>query len=242
MENTVRLQKYISECGIASRRKAEDMIAAGQVKVNGSIAHIGDKIDPRRDVVTLKGRKIARKRQNTYIALNKPRGFVSTMSDENGRKCVAELVADAQTRVYPVGRLDRDSEGLILMTDDGELANALSHPSGHVSKTYRVTVRPGITREQIEKFSSGVMLDGRMTLPAEVRVLSKEENRTVLEIILHEGRNRQIRRMLEDMNIETARLKRTAVGTVRLGMLETGKWRYLTDDEVASLKKSAGIK
>lgn len=242
MDNKIRLQKYLSECGIASRRKAEEMIESGLVKVNGRTAQIGDKIDPKYDSISVKGRKIVRKKTHTYIALYKPRGYVTTMSDENGRKCVAELVADVSTRVYPVGRLDKDSEGLILMTDDGELANALTHPSGHVSKTYRVTVRPGITEEQITKLSEGIMLDGRKTLPAQIRVLEKQENRTVLEIILSEGRNRQIRRMLESIGIETARLKRLAVGQVRIGMLEPGKWRNLTQDEIASLKKSAGLK
>lgn len=242
MNNTVRLQKYLSECGIASRRKAEEMIEAGFVKVNGRIACVGDKIDPKHDNISVKGRKIVKKKNNTYVALYKPRGYVSTMSDENGRKCVAQLVTDVGTRVYPVGRLDRDSEGLLLMTDDGALANALAHPSGHIAKTYRVTIRPGITEAQIAELSSGIMLDGRMTLPAQIRVVTKEENRTVLEIVLQEGRNRQIRRMLESIGIETARLKRLAVGSVRIGMLEPGKWRYLTADEIASLKKAANLK
>ena len=241
MAQLIRLQKYLSECGVASRRKAEEMIESGQVRVNGRPAQIGDKIDPRADTVTVKGRKVAKKKEHTYVALYKPRGVVSTMSDESGRRCVAELVADVPTRVYPVGRLDRNSEGLLLMTDDGALTNALSHPSGHVSKTYRVTIRPGITDAQIEQLSDGMMLDGKMTLPADVRVLEKQENRTVLEIVLREGRNRQIRRMLEAMGIETARLKRTSIGPVRLGMLEVGKWRALTPQEVDSLKKAAGL-
>ena len=241
MDNHIRLQKYLSECGVCSRRKAEELILAGLVRVNGKKAQLGEKVDPKRDQVTLHGRKVSMKKENTYLALYKPRGFVSTMSDENDRKCVAQLVADVGTRVYPVGRLDKDSEGLLLMTDDGELANALAHPSGHVEKIYRVTIRPGITQQQIRSLSEGVDLDGKETLPAQIQVLEREENRTVLQITLKEGRNRQIRRMLDLFNIETARLKRIAIGPVRLGMLEVGKWRHLTEKEIASLKKSAGL-
>ncbi len=241
MDTLIRLQKYLSECGVCSRRKAEELILAGHVFVNGHKAQLGDKVNPKRDHITVRGRKVALKKENTYLALYKPRGFVSTMSDENDRKCVAQLVADVGTRVYPVGRLDKDSEGLLLMTDDGELANSLTHPSGHVEKVYRVTIRPGITDRQIQSLSEGVELDGKKTLPAQIRVLVKEENRTVLQITLQEGRNRQIRRMLELFEIETIRLKRIAIGPVRLGMLEAGKWRKLTDKEIASLKKSAGI-
>lgn len=241
MAEKVRIQKYLSACGVASRRKAESMIEAGEVRVNGRTAALGDKVDPAVDAISVKGRRIRAKKTHTYIALYKPRGVVSTMSDESGRRCVAELVADVPTRIYPVGRLDRNSEGLLLMTDDGALTNALSHPSGHVPKTYRVTIRPGITGKQLEKLSEGVVLDGRPTLPAEVRVLERQENRTVLEIVLREGRNRQIRRMLESLGIETARLKRTAVGPVRLGMLGVGKWRELTPQETEALRKAAGL-
>ena len=196
-DNKVRLQKYLSECGVASRRKAEDLIMAGKVKVNGKPASIGDKIDPKSDTVIVAGKKIKKSKKNTYIMLHKPRGFITTLSDEMGRKCVAQLVEDVGTRVYPVGRLDRDSEGLLLLTDDGEFANALTHPTRHVPKTYRVTVRPTITEEQITALTTGIEIDGRMTMPSEVRVLEKKEGRVVLEIIIYEGRNRQIRKMCE---------------------------------------------
>lgn len=234
-DNKVRLQKYLSECGIASRRKAEDLIMAGKVKVNGKPASIGDKIDPKNDTVVVAGKKVKKTKKNTYIMLHKPRGFITTLSDEMGRKCVAQLVEDVGTRVYPVGRLDRDSEGLLLLTDDGEFANALTHPTRHVPKTYRVTVRPTITEEQITALTTGIEIDGRMTMPSEVRVLEKKEGRVVLEIIIYEGRNRQIRKMCDSLGLEVARLKRTQIGSVKLGMLKQGDWRNLTEEEVHKL-------
>ena len=234
----VRLQKYMADCGIASRRKSEEMIADGMVKMNGRIAVIGDKINPASDKVVVKGRRLgsASKQKRWYIMINKPRGYVTTMNDEMGRKCVAELVKDVPARVYPVGRLDRDSEGLLLMTNDGDFANKVTHPSKHVYKVYRVTVRPGINEEQLIKMSSGMVIDGRKTAPAEIHVLQREEGRCVLEIILREGRNRQIRKMCEQLGLEVPRLKRTAIGQVRLGGLKSGSWRELTKDEVHRLQ------
>lgn len=228
----------MADCGIASRRKSEEMIADGMVKVNGRIAVIGDKINPASDKVVVKGRRLgsASKQKRWYIMINKPRGYVTTMNDEMGRKCVAELVKDIPARVYPVGRLDRDSEGLLLMTNDGDFANKVTHPSKHVYKVYRVTVRPGINEEQLIKMSSGMVIDGRKTAPAEIHVLQREEGRCVLEIILREGRNRQIRKMCEQLGLEVSRLKRTAIGQVRLGGLKSGSWRELTKDEVHRLQ------
>ena len=240
-DNKVRLQKYLSECGVASRRKAEDLIMAGKVKVNGKPASIGDKIDPNRDTVVVAGKKIKKTKKNTYIMLHKPRGFITTLSDEMGRKCVAQLVEDVGTRVYPVGRLDRDSEGLLLLTDDGEFAKALTHPTRHVPKTYRVTVRPTITEEQITALTTGIEIDGRMTMPSEVRVLEKKEGRVVLEIIIYEGRNRQIRKMCDSLGLEVARLKRTQIGSVKLGMLKQGDWRNLTEEEVHKLVVASSL-
>ena len=216
------------------------MIAAGKVKVNGVTALIGDKVNPKHDKVTVSGKKVVSAKKNVYIMLNKPRGFITTMNDEHDRKCVAELVKDINTRVYPVGRLDRESEGLLIMTNDGEFTNALTHPSKHVSKTYRVTIRPTITKEQATEFRNGIEIDGRMTAPADLRVLETQENRTVVEVTIYEGRNRQIRKMFEALGIEVARLKRTKVGNLKLGMLKQGAYRHLTEDEVSSLYELAG--
>lgn len=234
----VRLQKYMADNGIASRRKSEEMIANGMVKVNGRVATIGDKVNPQRDKVTVKGRKISTnsKAKRYYIMINKPRGYVTTMSDELDRKCVAELVKDIPARVYPVGRLDRDSEGLLLMTNDGEFANKVTHPSKHVYKVYRVTVRPAITEEQLVEMSSGMVIDGRKTAPCEIHVVQRQEGRCVLEIILREGRNRQIRKMCEQVGLEVPRLKRIAIGQVKLGGLKSGAWRELTKEEVHRLQ------
>lgn len=241
-DNKIRLQKYLSEAGVASRRKAEEMIRSGAVKVNGAVAQIGDSVDPKKDTVSVKGKKVIKQGEKRYILLNKPRGYVTTTDDDLGRKCVLELVKDVKERIYPVGRLDRVSEGALIMTNDGAFANAMMHPSKHVPKTYRVTVRPEPTAEQIDILASGVELDGRLTAPADVYVISKEEGRAVLEIVLREGRNRQIRRMCESQNLEVARLRRIAVGPIKLGMLQTGQWRDLTPAEVESLFKAAGMK
>ena len=218
------------------------MIRNGMVKVNGTVAQVGDSVDPKKDTVVVKGKKIRKENNMRYILLNKPRGYVTTTDDDLGRKCVLELVRDVKERIYPVGRLDRVSEGALILTNDGAFANAMMHPSKHVPKTYRVTVRPGITSEQVDILSTGVELDGRLTAPAQVYVISKEDDRAVLEIVLYEGRNRQIRRMCEAVNLEVARLRRIAVGSVKLGMLQTGEWRDLTPTEVEGLFKAAGVK
>lgn len=231
-----RLQKFLSECSVASRRKSEQLILEGRVYVNGKKASLGDKVNPKKDVVTVNGKKVSQVKEKYYIMLNKPRGYVTTMSDELGRKCVKELVEDVGAVVYPIGRLDRDSEGLLLLTNDGEFANHIMHPSKHISKTYRVTVRSSVSAEQIEKLSDGaIVIDEREVLPAEIYVLEKSETRSVLQMTIFEGRNRQIRKMCEAVGLEVARLKRTAVGSVKLGMLRTGDWRELSEDEIKKL-------
>ncbi len=234
-DNKIRLQKHLSECGIASRRKAEELIAAGKVKINGHIAEIGSKVDPKRDKVTVRGRAVVPVNEKVYIMLNKPRGFVTTMSDELGRKTVSDLVADAGARIIPVGRLDRDSEGLLILTNDGDFANKLTHPSSHVNKTYRVTVKGAAEEEQLLKMKEGILLDGRKTLPCDCFVAERKPDRTVLIFVLNEGRNRQIRRMCEAVGLEVLRLKRTEIAGVKLGMLPQGKWRPLNEREMRRL-------
>ena len=238
----IRIQKIIAESGFCSRRKAEEYISKGKVTVNGRPCTLGDKALPGKDLIVVDGIKIevAKKRRLYYIMLHKPRGYVTTMNDELDRKCVTDLLKGLPERVYPVGRLDKNSEGLLLLTNDGGFANDIMHPSRHVSKTYRVTVRPDISDEQLVKLASGVELDGRMTAPADVRVALRSEDRSVVEIVLYEGRNRQIRRMCEALGLEVARLKRTAIGPVELGTLPVGKYRELTEKEVADLIAAAG--
>ena len=239
MAKDVRLQKMLADCGVASRRKSEEMISAGEIKVNGITAKIGDKVDPKKDKVSVKGKPLDTHVNEVYVMLHKPRGYITTMSDEMDRRCVAELIKDVPERVYPVGRLDRDSEGLLLMTNDGEFANAMTHPSLHIPKTYRVTIHPSITEEQLTQIAVGIVIDGRKTAPARVNVITQEFGRVVLEIVLYEGRNRQIRKMCEQLGLEVARLKRVAVGQLKLGMLQPGKWRSLTAEEVKRLTAGA---
>ena len=240
MEEKIRLQKFLAEAGVASRRKAEELIANGKVYVNGRIAQIGDKVDPKRDSVTLNGKKIKQDTQTVYYMLYKPRGYVTTMSDEKDRKCVAELMRNVSKRVYPIGRLDRDSEGLLLFTNDGDFANALMHPSRHIQKVYRVSVRPAITEAQITVLTSSLMIDGKKTMPADVRVLSRDTDKSTLEIVLYEGRNRHIRRLCEEAGLETLRLKRVSIGQLSLGKLKPAEYRELTPNEVAALKRESG--
>ncbi len=237
-KNEVRLQKFMADCGVASRRKSEELIEMGKVRVNGHIAHIGDKVNPKKDIVTVRGKRINKSNKMYYIMLNKPRGYVTTVSDELGRKTVMDLI-DVDARVYPVGRLDKDSEGLLFFTNDGSFANALTHPKHNYAKVYRVTVRPGVDDSILEKLRNGIEIDGRKTASCDVDIITEEEGRAVLEFIMREGRNRQIRKMCEAVNLEVARLKRISIGPVKLGMLQTGKSRMLTDNEVRKLLRSS---
>ncbi len=234
----VRVQKIIADAGISSRRKAEELIQRGAVSVNGRKAQLGDKANPYKDKIVVAGReiKLQKDRDKYYIMLHKPRGFITTMNDEQGRKCVAELVDEIPARLFPVGRLDRDSEGMLLMTNDGDFANMISHPSTHFAKTYRVTVHPQISEDQLTELTTGVVIDGRKSMPASVRVVTNERDRTVLEIVLEEGRNRQIRKMCEAVGLEVARLRRNAMGPLKLGMLQPGKWRELTPEEMKKIR------
>ncbi|MBP0955177.1 MAG: rRNA pseudouridine synthase [Oscillospiraceae bacterium] len=234
-----RLQKILSESGYCSRRKAEELIKAGKVTKNGRPVKLGDKATDR-DIIAVDGERIFRpkRRKKLYIMLNKPRGYVTTMSDELDRRCVTDLLTGIEERVYPVGRLDRNSEGLLLFTNDGDFANLIMHPSRNVSKTYRVTVPSIVTDEQLAQMSQGIELDGKMTSPATVEVELATKERSVFRITIHEGRNRQVRRMCEAVGLEVARLKRVSIGPVKLGMLKPGTWRELTPEEIRALKNS----
>lgn len=233
----VRISKFLSDSGVMSRRAADAEIEKGNVTVNGKPAVLGQRIDPARDEVCVGGKKVGRADEKICIMLNKPRGYVTTMSDERGRKCVADLVLDLGVRVYPIGRLDRDSEGLLLLTNDGELANMLTHPKYHKPKVYLVTVGGEVGESQIKRLSSPFSLDGYITSPAEVRTVSSDVESTVLSIKLFEGRNRQIRKMCDITGLTVLSLKRISIGNITLGKLPLGKWRTLTAEQIDSLKK-----
>lgn len=237
----IRIQKIIADSGYCSRRKAEELMTRGRVKLNGHPVKPGDKATVR-DIITVDGERIyiPKTKKYLYIMMNKPRGYVTTMNDELGRKCVTELLDGIDERVYPVGRLDRNSEGLLLFTNDGNFANSIMHPAKQIAKTYRVTVRPDINDEQLVALSDGIELDGRKTLPATVVVKDKEPGRVVLLITIKEGRNRQIRRMCEAVGLEVARLRRISIGPLRLGMLKPGSYRELTADELRSIRNAIG--
>lgn len=238
----IRLQKYLSECGVLSRRAAEAEISAGRVSVNHVPATLGDKVDPDTDEVMWNGRRVTPKTTagNTYILLNKPAGYVTTLSDEKGRRTIADLIADVGTRLYPVGRLDQFSDGLLLCTDDGELTNRITHPSHHVSKTYVGILTSRLDDRDMEKLGVPFELDGYMLRPFEVRRLGYKKagaaDATVVEFVLHEGRNREIRKICAHHGYKLAKLTRVAIGDLRLGDLPSGKWRHLTEDEVSYLK------
>ncbi len=237
----IRIQKMIADCGVCSRRKAEELITQGRVKLNGHPVKLGDKCGFK-DIITVDSERIymPKKRSFTYLMMNKPRGYVTTVSDELDRRCVMDLLEDVEERVYPVGRLDRNSEGLLLFTNDGEFANSIMHPSRHISKTYRVTVRPDINDDQLVRLSEGVEIDGKKTLPASVVVKDKEEGRVVLLMTIKEGRNRQIRKMCEAVGLEVARLRRISIGPLKLGMLKPGTYRELTPDELRAMRNAIG--
>ncbi len=230
-----RLQKILSAAGVCSRRKAEEYITAGRVTVNGAVAALGDRADPDRDTIALDGRPVSRSAGRTVLMLYKPRGVVTTLSDEKGRKNVAQLVADCPARVWPVGRLDMDSEGLLLLTDDGDLTNTLTHPRHEVEKEYQVWVT-GCTPGGLEKLAQPMTLDGQPLRPAGVKELRREGERTVLSVVIHEGKNRQVRRMCAACGMTVRRLKRVREGRLPLDRsLRPGQWRPLTEAELDKL-------
>lgn len=236
MSELIRLQKYFSDCGVLSRRAAEAEILSGRVLVNGAPATLGDKIDPEKDIVEYRGKKLLPRRDkpHLYVMLHKPRGVVSTAKDEKGRRNVTDLVKIPGARLYPIGRLDMDSDGLLLMTDDGELTNRLTHPRHEIPKIYHVTLSAPPTEDQLRALRAPMELDGYRLLPVGVMIVADN----VLEMELYEGRNRQIRRMCQAVGLGIRQLTRIRIGSLELGDLPLGKWRYLTDDEVAYLYRS----
>ena len=230
-----RIQKILSSRGVASRRKAEEMIVAGRISCNGLQCVLGDVADPETDEILIDGKPLPKEGERCYIMLNKPRGFVTTLSDEKGRKNAAQLVADCGQRVYPVGRLDMDSEGLLLFTNDGDFANNLMHPKHEVQKTYLVTVLE-YTADKLEKLKLPVILDGYQIKTPEIRLNSVAGEKAKILVTIHEGRNRQVRRMCAMAGLTVMRLERISEGKLQLGNLPRGKWRYLTQDEIAYLK------
>lgn len=237
----IRIQKYFTDCGILSRRAAEAEIAAGHVRVNGALAEIGQKIDPEADEILYRGKPVVqeRNRQTLTVLLHKPAGFVTTTSDERGRPCVTDLLTELDVRLYPIGRLDMNSTGLLLLTNDGELANLLTHPRHHVPKVYHVTVGGEITPTQLRQLSAPMTIDGYRLQPVKVNCLRAYEHASVLEMTLREGRNRQIRKMCDALGLHVLSLHRVSLGPIVLGHLPLGKFRRLAPTEVEALKQAA---
>lgn len=231
-----RVQKILSARGLASRRRAEEWIAAGRVSCDGRPCRLGDQADPEADVLLLDGKPLPAPQKGLYIMLNKPRGFVTTLSDEKGRRTAAELVSDCGGRVYPVGRLDMDSEGLLLFTNDGSFADRMMHPKHEIEKTYMVWVAD-YGAEALERLRQPIELDGYRIRRPGLRVIRQKQDKAVLEITIHEGRNRQIRRMCASAGMQVTRLRRIREGLLCLGTLPLGKWRHLTAEELAGLQK-----
>jgi len=234
-----RLQKVLAQAGIASRRHAEELISEGSVTVNGQVAELGCKVDPARDYIKVNGKPLRiNAEEKVCIMLNKPRGFITTMDDPEARDTVMRLIKGLKMRVKPVGRLDVQTEGLLLFTNDGDLANAVTHPAREMAKTYRVKVDGVLDEADFEKLRQGVKLADGMTAPAAVKPVKKTATNSWIEITIHEGRNRQVRRMCEKIGHSVLKLKRMAIGPVELGPLPLGAWRFLTPGEVKRLRQA----
>lgn len=233
-----RIQKILASRGVASRRHAEQMILEGRVTCNGLVCSLGESADPATDELLIDGKPLPEKDPFVYIMLNKPRGYVTTLSDEKGRKTVAQLVSDCNCRIYPIGRLDMDSEGLLLMTNDGDLANRIMHPKHEVKKTYRVSLK-NYSTEALERLKQPITLDGYPLRTPDVVLLERTVNsdKAIVEITIHEGRNRQVRRMCAIAGMDVMRLTRVREGSLTLGKLQPGKWRYLNENEIKHLKE-----
>lgn len=236
-----RLQKIIANAGVASRRKAEELILEGNVTVNGEVvSELGTKADPEKDAIKVSGKLIHKPQRNTYVVLNKPKGFITSMSDPEGRPVVTELLRGVKARVYPVGRLDYDTEGLLILTDDGDLAHMIMHPGHEIPKTYLAKVKGVLEDKDVEKLKKGVRLKEGITAPASVSKIRKADENSWIEITIHEGRNRQIRRMLEEVSHPVLKLIRVKYGPIELGDVPLGKYRYLTLQEIKMLKGAGG--
>lgn len=233
-----RLQKFLAEAGVASRRKAEELIAAGKIKVNGKVVmELGTKIDPKKDEVLYLDKEVSKKEvELVYIMLHKPEGYVTTAKEQFGRPGVMDLVRDVKERIFPVGRLDYDTSGLLLLTNDGDLTYKLTHPKHDVDKTYIAKLYGTPDDMDLQKFRRGVVIDGKQTKPAKMQIIEKGEHQSIVEIIIHEGRNRQVRKMCEAIKHPVAQLKRVATGDLTMGDLPKGKYRHLTPKEVKYLK------
>ncbi|MBU5335713.1 pseudouridine synthase [Intestinibacter bartlettii] len=235
----MRINKYIALCGVASRRKAEELILAGRIKVNDNvITELSYQVDEENDVVKVDDKVIKEENKLVYVLLNKPEGYITTVKDQFDRPSVLDLVTDIKERVYPIGRLDYETSGLLLLTNDGDLTYKLTHPKHEVDKTYMARVKGKLTESEIKMFRSGLKIEDYVTAPAKLKVVRYDEKNdvSILEIKIHEGKNRQVRKMCKAINHPVLRLKRTAMGKIRVGECEIGKYRYLTEDEVKYLK------
>ncbi|MBO7293351.1 MAG: rRNA pseudouridine synthase [Clostridia bacterium] len=243
-KDLVRIQKYFTDCNLMSRRAAEAAVLAGEVTVNGHPAHLGQKILPGRDIVLYRGKPVIfrRDREHTYIVINKPRGYVTTSRDPGGRRCVLDLLPPECGRVYPVGRLDMCSEGILLLTDDGDLANKHTHPGHEIPKVYRVKVAERVTAEQLATLRSPLTIDGYTIEPVATDITDLDETGTVLKMTLFEGRNRQIRKMCAEAGLIVKRLSRVSIGRLKLNKLAGGRWRYLEEEEVECLREATKCK
>ncbi len=233
----VRLQKYLAEAGIASRRKSEELILNGRVSVNGeAVLKLGAKVDDKKDVIELDGQRVVKNKKYIYVIFNKPEGCVSTVKDQFDRKTVLSYLKDIKERIYPVGRLDYDTSGLLILTNDGELTYTLTHPKHNVPKTYIATVDKVPPKDAVIKFKNGIVIDGYKTAPAALKIIKKDDRGAVLKIIIHEGRNRQVRKMCASIGCEVLRLKRVAIGNIKIDGLKKEEYRFLREDEIKYLK------
>ncbi len=236
----IRLQKYLAEAGVASRRKCEELIAQGRVEVDGQVvSEPGTKVDGD-EIIKIDGKEVNREQKKVYILLNKPVGIISSSHDQFSRKTVLDLVEGIDERIYPVGRLDYDTSGLIILTNDGELANMLMHPRHEQEKTYRAQIKGRLGEDDIRILEAGIVIEDYRTSPAKVKVLQTSPRDTTVEITIHEGKNRQVRKMFEALEHQVLRLKRTGIGTIGISGLEEGKWRYLTRNEIEALHAGKG--